>query len=225
LCNDFGNRVPYRSYVEELTRLDLRLLSPGPEAAPNLEPRDEIWPTDPAPVIRAVAGGVELLEIQWGLVPSRPEAPVVINMRSEGRSFTRGRCLVPASHYYEFTGKRSPKTRWRFARTGEAWFCFAGLLGRGRTKEGEEVDAFALLTAEAGPDAAPYHDRQPIILDRDPRARGLGGVARSLPPGRASPAPLAVRQPSGGGSAARDDRGRSSVTSGFMRRAPPRRRP
>ena len=86
----------------------------------------------------------------------------MINLRSEGRSFARGRCLVPASHYYEFTGTGSPKTRWRFTRKGEDWFCFAGLIGRGPG----ETEAFALLTVDAGPDVAHYQARQPDVLAR-----------------------------------------------------------
>ncbi|MDQ2735617.1 MAG: SOS response-associated peptidase [Pseudomonadota bacterium] len=163
MCNDFGNRVPYSAYVEEFSQLRIPLRF-HPEA-PNLEPRDEIWPTETAPVIRSIERSAELAQFRWGLAPSRPKARVVINMRSEGSTFTRGQCLVPASHYYEFTGAKSPKTRWRFTRIGAAWFCFAGLLGRAQTTDGE-VDAFTLLTTAAGPDVAPYHDRQPVVLDR-----------------------------------------------------------
>ena len=163
MCNDYGNRVPYSAYVEAFAQLNIPLrFTP---AAPNLEPRDEIWPTDRAPVIRAVEGGAELVQLRWGLAPKRPRAPVVINMRAEGRNFVQGRCLVPASHYYEFTGTSRPKTRWRFTRADEEWFCFAGLIGRGQTAEGT-VDAFALLTVDPGPDVAPYHDRQPAIVER-----------------------------------------------------------
>ncbi|MFL5332185.1 MAG: SOS response-associated peptidase [Geminicoccaceae bacterium] len=166
MCNDFGNRVSYRTYVEEFSHLKLPVVFPASDAAPNLEPRDEIWPTELAPVIRPAEGGVELVQVRWGLRPSRPKAPVVINMRGEGRAFTRGRCLVPASHYYEFTGNKSPKTRWRFTRVGEDWFCFAGLLGSADGENGV-VEAFSLLTAPAGPDVAPYHNRQPVILDHE----------------------------------------------------------
>lgn len=176
MCNDFGNHVPYSVYVEEFSHLRLPIVPDG--AAPNLEPRDEIWPTDKAVVLRAAAGGVALSQLSWGLMPGRPGARAVINMRSEGRSFAKGRCLVPASHYYEFTGTRSPKTRWRFTRVGAAWFCFAGIVGRG---EGE-TEAFSLLTADAGPDIQPYHTRQPVVLDRDAWAAWLAGADGLLQP-------------------------------------------
>ncbi len=177
MCNDFGNRVPYDAYVEEFSHLRLPLEPPAAGAVPNLEPRDEIWPTDKAVVMRREGGGVSLTQVAWGLVPSRAGARAVINMRSEGRRFTVGRCLVPASHYYEFTGTRSPKTRWRFTQAGAAWFCFAGLLGRG-----DGAEAFSLLTADAGPDVQPYHTRQPVLLARQAWGPWLAGEDGLLGP-------------------------------------------
>jgi putative SOS response-associated peptidase YedK len=135
-----------------------------PTAAPNLEPRDDIWPTDPGPVIRRRDDGVELVQLRWGFPPARPKGAPVINFRSEGRRFPVGRCLVPASHFYEFTGTRSPKGKWKFTKSGEAWFCFAGLW---RPMPDGSGQAFTLLTVEPGPDVAPIHDRQMAILERD----------------------------------------------------------
>jgi putative SOS response-associated peptidase YedK len=93
MCNDYGNRIPYSAYLEAFSHLKIRLVAPG--GAPNLEPRDDIWPTDVAPVIRAGEDGAELVQLRWGFPPGRPKGPPVINMRSENRRFPRGRCLVP----------------------------------------------------------------------------------------------------------------------------------
>jgi putative SOS response-associated peptidase YedK len=125
MCSDYGNRVPYSRYVEEFSQIKLPLIVAG--AIPNLEPRDDIGPTDPAPVIRAAKGGAELAQLRWGFSPGRPRGRPVINMRSEGRAFERGRCLVRASYFFEFTGDKSPRTKWRFTKLGEDWFCFAGV--------------------------------------------------------------------------------------------------
>jgi putative SOS response-associated peptidase YedK len=106
----------------------IRIPVKWPNAAPNLEPRDDIWPTDRAPVMRRLENGTnEFSEIRWGFPPAQPKRPPVINFRSEGRRFPVGRCLVPASHFFEFTGTKSPKSKWRFTKAGEDWFCFAGL--------------------------------------------------------------------------------------------------
>jgi putative SOS response-associated peptidase YedK len=69
---------------------------------------------------------------------------------------------VPASHFFEFTGTKSPKAKWKFSKAGEDWFCFAGLWRP--TPAGGE--AFTLLTTEPSPDVAPIHDRQMVMLER-----------------------------------------------------------
>jgi putative SOS response-associated peptidase YedK len=160
MCNDFGNNIPYSAYLEAFSQI--RLPVRFPRAAPNLEPRDDVRPTDTAPVIRQTDSGAEFTQLRWGFPPGRPKGAPVINFRSEGRRFAKGRCLVPASHFFEFTGTKSPKAKWKFTKAGEEWFCFAGLW-RPMMDGG---DAFTLLTVPPGPDVAPIHDRQMVVLDR-----------------------------------------------------------
>jgi putative SOS response-associated peptidase YedK len=106
-------------------------------------------------------GTNEFTELRWGFPPAQPKRPPVINFRSEGRRFPVGRCLVRASHFFEFTGTKSPKTKWKFKKAGEDWFCFAGLW-RPMPAGGA---AFTLLTTDPSPDVAPIHGRQMVILD------------------------------------------------------------
>jgi putative SOS response-associated peptidase YedK len=49
-----------------------------------------------------------------------------------------------------------------FAKVGEPWLCIAGIW---RTDK-DVGEAFTMLTMPPGPDIAPYHDRQIVILDR-----------------------------------------------------------
>ena len=153
-ARDFGNNIPYSDYLAAFSQT--RIPVKWPNAAPNLEPRDDIWPTDRAPVIRREDGTNEFSELRWGFPPARPKGAPVINFRSEGRRFPVGRCLVPASHFFEFTGTKSPKTKWKFTKADDDWFCFAGLW-RPMAAGGE---AFTLLTTEPSPDVAPIHDRR-----------------------------------------------------------------
>jgi putative SOS response-associated peptidase YedK len=187
VCNDFGNRVPYDDYLRAFsqTRTPVR----WPKAAPNLEPRDDIWPTDIAPVIRQTEDGHEFTQLRWGFPSARPKGAPVINFRSEGRRFPKGRCLIPASHFFEFTGSKSPKSKWKFTKAGEEWFCFAGLW---RPMPDGEGDAFTLLTTAPSADVAPIHDRQMVILERSDwlawldLTRPEAEVLRPLPAGSLS---------------------------------------
>lgn len=184
MCNDYGNDIPYSAYLEAFseTRIPVRF----PVAAPNLQPREDIWPTDTAPVIRQAEGGAEFTQLRWGFPPARPKGAPVINFRSEGRRFPKGRCLVPASHFFEFTGTKSPKSKWKFTKAGEGWFCFAGLW---RPMPGGTGDAFTLLTTEPGPDVAAIHNRQMVVLERSNWDAWLNleqpeaELLRPLPPG------------------------------------------
>lgn len=185
MCNDYGNHIPYDDYLRAFSQI--RIPVKWPHAAPNLQSREDIWPTDTAPVIRQLEDGTkEFAQLRWGFPPGRPKGAPVINFRSEGRRFPKGRCLVPASHFFEFSGAKSPKSKWKFTKAGEDWFCFAGLW---RPMPGEAREAFTLLTTEPGADVAPIHDRQMIILDRNDWSAWLdlslpeSDLLRSLPAG------------------------------------------
>ena len=186
MCNLFENKTSFRDLVDAFANFQLPIRRPGPEAAPNLQPLDAVRPTDPAPVIRGFDDGAELTQMRWGFIADRPKAGPVTNFRSEGRRFSHGRCLIPATAFFEFTGARYPKTRWRFTEAGRPWFCLAGLWRSFETAEGPS-ERFTLLTTAPGPDMAPYHDRQVVVLARERWADWLGGGPedRLLLPGAA----------------------------------------
>jgi putative SOS response-associated peptidase YedK len=104
-----------------------------------------------------------MVQLRWGFPPARPKGAPIINFRSEGRHFQKGRCLIPASHFFEFTGTKPPKSKWKFRKAGDDWFCFAGLW---RPMPDGAGDAFTILTTEPGPDVAPIHNRQVVVLER-----------------------------------------------------------
>lgn len=203
MCNNYALHVTVTDLSDAFQDHIDDYLEGGP--APNLQPSDDIRPTDLAPVVISTDSGATLTRLKWGLIPQQPKRPPVINFRSEGRAFERGRCLVPASSFFEFTGDSSPKTRWRFTRTDGDWFCFAGFMAG----EGEDR-RFTLLTVEPGPDIAPIHDRQPVVLDREgwngwisgapakdllvPSPAGTWAVAEALREGAAKSKPAKSEQ-------------------------------
>jgi putative SOS response-associated peptidase YedK len=197
VCNLFENRVTFADLINAFGQVQRPIRKPEPQQAPNLPLFEAVRPTDAAPVVRSLGeDGAEFLRMRWGFIADRPKAGPVTNFRSEGRRFVngedRGRCLVPATAFYEFTGERSPKTRWRFTEAGRPWFCLAGLWRRY-----DDVDRFTLLTMEPGPDMAPYHNRQVALLPREAWAAWLGGAPEAglLKPGPAGSLKVARDSP------------------------------
>lgn len=165
MCNDYRLMVDVASIVEDFA--DLKIKIRFSEGAPNIEAREDIKITDIGPIIRPVAGASgegDLVQRRWSW-PGQNKRPVY-NFRSDGREFASNRCLIPADGFYEFTdptekGKKR-KDKWLFTKRDEPIFCIAGIW-----RETDDVgEAFTMLTMEPGPDIAPYHDRQIVILER-----------------------------------------------------------
>jgi putative SOS response-associated peptidase YedK len=148
-----------------------------PEGIPNFQPRD-VRISEQAPIVRwnAANGVAELVERRWSW-PS-PTGKPVFNMRSDGREFSRDRCLVLADSFYEFTAPEDPKqkrkTCWQFRPPGE--FAIAGIVRQDPTVG----QAFTLLTVPPGPDIAGYHNRQIALLDPPHWRSWLDGSAKSV---------------------------------------------
>ncbi len=194
MCNDYRLKVDVASIVEDFA--DLKIKIRFGEGAPNIEARDDIKITDVGPIIRTVDGvrsEGDLLQRRWSW-PAPTKRPVY-NFRSEGREFASNRCLIVADGFYEFTdptekGKKR-KDKWLFTKRDEPIFCIAGIW-----RETKDVgEAWTMLTMDPGPDIAPYHNRQIVILERDAWADWLDptvpaqSLIRPLPPGS-----LAVEQ-------------------------------
>jgi len=160
-----------------------------PEGVPNFQPRD-VRITERAPVVRwSTARTAELIERRWSW--PGPRGKPVYNFRSEGRAFGRGRCLILADSFYEFTTPADPKARrkdrWRFGTADGQPFAIAGLI-RADPAGGE---AFTMLTTTPGPDVAAYHNRQIVVLAAPQWQGWLDGsdadcLARPLPAGTLS---------------------------------------
>lgn len=167
---------------------------------PNLLPsKDTVYPTNLVQAFRPLDPadphqGVEAFQPRWGLVPGfwrktvKEWKATCFNARSEDAAekpafryaFKHRRCLIPATGFYDFTGPKGDKTRWLFKREGRKWFSFAGLWDRAETADGP-VESCTLMTIAPGPDVAPYHHRQPVILEREDWARWLDVGADPAP--------------------------------------------
>ncbi len=147
-----------------------------PEGVPNFQPRN-VRISERAPIVKfnRDRGVAELVERRWSW--PAPTGKPVFNMRSDGREFSRDRCLVIADAFFEFTTPEDPKQKrkdcWQFRPAGE--FAIAGVI-RNDPKIGE---AFTLLTVPPGPDIAGYHNRQIALLEPHDWSAWLDGSGRS----------------------------------------------
>lgn len=158
MCNDYERHIEWAAYEAALA--EARIGSASSASPDDLCSADDVRVGDTAPVLITTDNVVGLAPMRWGFTPQRAGGPPVFNFRSEGRDFTKSnRCLIPASAFFEFTGKASPKTKWRFALARSPVLAVAGLW-----REDEKGLAFTMLTTAPGPDIAPYHDRQIAVL-------------------------------------------------------------
>jgi putative SOS response-associated peptidase YedK len=174
MCNEYQRYVPLSLISEQFMHIKIPIRFP--EGLPNLAPTN-IRVGETGTIIRPSStepGLTELVQRRWSW-PS-PQGKPVFNFRSEGREFTRGRCLIVTDGFYEFTadpnaepGKAARKKKWIFTKNDEPWFCIAGLW-RTNEKVGE---AYTMLTTSPGPDVAPYHNRQVAVLHRNEWATWL----------------------------------------------------
>jgi len=160
MCNDYEQHVAWVAYCKEMQALELGV--PTRQGELDLLQVDDVRIGDSGPVMRAAGNGIELAAMTFGFPPSSPRGGPVFNFRSEGRRFDKSnRCLIPASAFFEFTGKKYPKAKHRFTLNDAPFMAIAGLWREGKPGD---PPAFTMLTTEPGEDVAPYHSRQIVVL-------------------------------------------------------------
>lgn len=140
-------------------------------------PRYNVAPTQPVAAIWEEGGRREGHFARWGLVPrwvkDPREFPLLINARAESMgekpafrdALKHGRCVVPASGYYEWhTGPDKKKRPYYITRADGKPMALAGLYATWSGPEGEEVDSVATITVAANRQLSVVHDRMPAIL-------------------------------------------------------------
>lgn len=159
MCNAYEQHATHADYQAALRAAEL--IASAAETAADLPQSDEFRIGDFGPVLVAAGNGVVLKPMKFGWPPGRPKAGPVFNFKSDGRSFADSRrCLIVLSGFFEFTGTKYPKAKYRFALKNSPVMGIAGLWS--------EADdgglSFTMLTTAPGPDIEPYHDRQVCVL-------------------------------------------------------------
>lgn len=151
------------------------------------QPRYNIAPTQPVPVIRRDDRGPTLHAslMRWGLIPSwATDATIgarMINARSETAAskpsfrepLHKRRCLIPADGFYEWVRGAKRKQPFCFEVGDGGIFAFAGLWDRWRGPDGQAVETCTILTTTPNELLAAVHDRMPVILAPEHHGRWL----------------------------------------------------
>jgi putative SOS response-associated peptidase YedK len=161
-----------------------------------LEPLASIRPTDRAPVIRGAAGAPVMERCAWGLIPRWARDATIARHTFNARvetlaekpafrdAFRHRRCLVPVSHWIEWTGPAGKRTPLSIV-PPDGLGAFAGLWESWRAPDGETRRTFTVVTCPPVAAIAHVHDRMPLLLAPADWARWLDGA-----PADPVPAPL-----------------------------------
>jgi len=157
---------------------------PSVAAAP--EPRYNLTPGQAVAVVREHDGRRRLDALAWGLVPFWAKDVAIgrrlINARLDGitqkpafrEAWTRRRCLIPASGFYEWSEAHDGRKRPHFIRpASEPLLALAGLWERWRTPSGDKLETCVIVTTDANVELKPIHDRMPLLIPRDAQALWL----------------------------------------------------
>jgi putative SOS response-associated peptidase YedK len=157
-------------------------------SVPDFSPNADWRPTDRAPIIRCAHESTEheCVLARWGLVPwwakdlkfgtqcINARAETVDTQPSFREAFRTRRCLVPVNAFYEWSGPKGHRTKWRIRLKDEGILALAGLWERWRDPaSGEYVDTYTIITTAANEVIAKLHDRMPVVLRRQDETRWL----------------------------------------------------
>jgi len=154
-----------------------------PAFAPNADWR----PTNNAPIVRQAADDArECVLARWGLLPGwapdlkfgnrciNARAETVAKLPAFRGAFRKRRCLVPVNAFFEWSGEKGHRIKWRIRLREEPLFALAGLWEWWQDRESSEpVTSYTIITCAANAAIAPLHDRMPVIVREADYARWL----------------------------------------------------
>lgn len=159
----------------------------GANADGDRKPRYNIAPTQDIAAVRVSRnGGLELVDLRWGLVPFWARDPAIgnrmINARAETvaekpsfrTAFRKRRCLVLADGFYEWRREGESKVPYFITRAIDEPMAFAGLWEDWTDKEtGESIQSATIVTTAANDFMAELHQRMPVVLTPELAPRWL----------------------------------------------------
>ena len=190
MCGRFYTDFEDAQYREMLALLYLKSER---DAGLLMLKKGEVFPTDTVAALdatgpRAMRWGFERFDGKGKIINARSETALEKTMfrapmMTDGKASFSGRCLIPASGYFEWETRDKQKIKYKLRPAKEGLFTFAGLY---RAEAGQQTPVFVILTAPASGGISFIHDRMPLILTPDQRERWLSdptGAAKLLEEG------------------------------------------
>ncbi len=157
--------------------------------------RYNIPPGTDIAVIRQSPDGKRVLHrLRWGLIPHWAKDPSIgaklNNARGESvdekpsfkSAFSRRRCLIPASGFYEWKTEGKAKQPYYFSSKLGAPLALAGLWESWKAPDGSIIRTACIITTAANALMAPVHDRMPVIVGEADWQGWLGAPAEDVRP-------------------------------------------
>ncbi len=138
----------------------------------DINPREEIFPTDWASVLIENKGKREIYKFKWGFKPPFTRIPI-INARGETldqkkifkKAFLNKRCIIPASAFYEWKKAGPKKVKYRIYHQYNKIISLAGIFDTFTSEKGERINCFTIITTSPTVQLNEIHDRMPVILE------------------------------------------------------------
>lgn len=162
---------------------DIELMLAEQKARYNIAPSTQIPIIVQDPETRQIVPVIA----RWGFIPHwwkeiNPPKFSTINARSEEaekkpmwrEAFKTSRCLIPATHWYEWQETAAGKQPHALTSPNGKGFMFAGLFSRWKPPNADEaIYTAAILTRDASSSVSEVHDRMPVILNPSAWTRWL----------------------------------------------------
>lgn len=138
--------------------------------APQFKSQYNIAPSQTLPVIISRLGKNQIQMMKWGLIPpwSKDGKGGIINARAESVEIKpvfksllkKGRCLVPATGFFEWKETSDGKQPYYIHLKAQNYFSMAGLYD-------EKTQSYVIITTHPNKLMATIHQRMPVIFSTD----------------------------------------------------------
>ncbi len=183
MCGRFYTDFDDAQYREMLAMLYLKSEK---DAGLLMLKNGEVFPTDTVAALdstgaRAMRWGFARFDGKGKVINARSETALEKNMfrtpmLTQAGLPQAGRCLIPASAYFEWETRDKEKIKYKLRPAKEGLFTFAGLY---RSETGSNTPVFVILTAPAAEGISFVHERMPLILPKEQREDWLRDPAQA----------------------------------------------